>query len=225
VSTAIYQMVLGFDNCYILRGRFCILIDGGSLGQGDNFRKNIQKLAMKPEEIKLIVLTHGHWDHIGSAADIKDISGARIAMHRWEKDVLEKSLQPTPPGGTLWGQILVWLISLCKPFSHISPAKVDIILGDEDVSLAEYGIAGRIIHTPGHSAGSVSVLLDSGEAFVGDLAMAGFPLRFSPGLPILAENMEQVRKSWQKLLSAGAETIYPAHGKPFSADIIRRTLR
>lgn len=224
MNIGIYQMSLGFDNCYVLRGQSCILIDGGSPGQGDKFRSNIQKLAMKPEEIKLIILTHGHWDHVGSAAQIKGISGARIAMHRREKDMLEKSLQLLPPGRTLWGQILVWFMSLIKPLIHITPVKVDILLGDEDVSLAEYGIAGRIIHTPGHSAGSVSVLLNSGEAFVGDLAMAGFPLRCSPDLPILAENMEQVRKSWRKLLNAGAETIYPAHGKSFPAEIIRRAL-
>jgi glyoxylase-like metal-dependent hydrolase (beta-lactamase superfamily II) len=72
--------------------------------------------------------------------------------------------------------------------------------------------------------GSVSVLLETGDAFVGDLAMSDFPLRFSPGLPVLAEDMQQVRESWKVLLDAGAKTVYPAHGKPFSADIIRRIL-
>ena len=61
------------------------------------------------------------------------------------------------------------------------------------MSLAGYGIPGKIIYTPGHSMGSVSVLLDNGEAFVGDLAMNEFPLRLSPGLPIFAEDMEKRR--------------------------------
>ena len=92
------------------------------------------------------------------------------------------------------------------------------------MSLAGYGIPGKIIYTPGHSVGSVSVLLDSGDAFVGDLAMNAFPLRLSPGLPIFAEDMEKVKASWRRLLGDGAKTVYPAHGKPFAAELIRKSL-
>ena len=90
--------------------------------------------------------------------------------------------------------------------------------------LAECGIPGRVIHTPGHTAGSVSVLLETGDALVGCMAHSGFPFRLSPGLPIFAEDLEKLRKSWKLLLDQGAKTIYPAHGEPFSADIIRRVL-
>jgi glyoxylase-like metal-dependent hydrolase (beta-lactamase superfamily II) len=103
---------------------------------------------------------------------------------------------------------------------HISPAtNVDIVLGDGDFRLTEYGIPGKIVFTHGHSIGSVSVLLETGDAFVGDLTMNGFPLRLNPGLPILAENMQKVRASWKVLLDQGAKTIYPAHGKPFSVKL------
>jgi glyoxylase-like metal-dependent hydrolase (beta-lactamase superfamily II) len=54
--------------------------------------------------------------------------------------------------------------------------------------------------------------------------MAEFPLRLGPGLPTLAEDMQKVRESWKLLVDGGAETIYPAHGNPFSVDIIRRAL-
>ena len=72
--------------------------------------------------------------------------------------------------------------------------------------------------------GSVSVLLETGDAFVGDLAMNGLPMRIGPGLPIFAEDLQKVKESWQLLLDRGAKTVYPAHGKPFSADAIRRIL-
>ena len=73
-----------------------------------------------------------------------------------------------PPGITLWGKISTKLFSwFLVPFVHISPTKVDIILEEEAFSLEEYGISGSIIYTPGHSTGSVSILLDTGEAFVG----------------------------------------------------------
>jgi hydroxyacylglutathione hydrolase len=107
---------------------------------------------------------------------------------------------------------------------HIPATNVDVVLGDEALSLLEYGIPGKVIYTPGHTMGSVSVLLETGDALVGDLAMNGFPLRLSPGLPSAAEDMQRVKESWKLLLDEGAETVYPGHGKPFSAEIIRRAL-
>jgi glyoxylase-like metal-dependent hydrolase (beta-lactamase superfamily II) len=200
------------------------MIDGGAPKQVKGFIKAMGKLSIKPKDIRLIVLTHGHWDHIGSAKEIKELTGAKIALHKEEKDWLEKSLKPLPPGVTAWGKIFVKIMAMFMPLVHIPSTKVDIVLGDGDFSLTEYGIQGKIMHTPGHSMGSVSVLLETGDAFVGDLAMNMLPLRLGPGLPILAEDMQKVRESWQLLLDAGAKTIYPAHGEPFSVDMIREAL-
>lgn len=111
------------------------------------------------------------------------------------------------------------------PFLQVPAGRVDWELADEEYPLADYGIQGRIIPTPGHSPGSVSVLLDSGDVFVGDLAMNNPPLRFSPGLPIFAEDFDQVKKSWEKLLDMGAKTVHPAHGKSFPVEVIRRELK
>lgn len=98
------------------------------------------------------------------------------------------------------------------------------MVGDEGLLLTDYGIPGRVIYTPGHTAGSLSVLLDSGDAFVGCLAMNKLPFRLSPGLPIFAEDIQKVKESWKHLLGLGAKTVYPGHGEPFSADIIRKAL-
>jgi len=103
--------------------------------------------------------------------------------------------------------------------------QVDVLLGDEGISLAEYGISGKIIHTPGHSPGSVSVLLDTGDAFVGCLAQNGLPFCLRPSLPIYADDVEKVKESWRALIAEGAGTIYPGHGKPFSIDVIKEVVR
>ena len=110
------------------------------------------------------------------------------------------------------------------PLITVPATGVDRRLSDEVTSLAEFGIAGKVIPTPGHSPGSVSVLLESGEAFVGDLAMNRLPLRLSPGLPIFADDPDQVVQSWRRLLELGVTTVYPAHGKPFSADVMRAAI-
>ena len=66
--------------------------------------------------------------------------------------------------------------------------------------------------------------IESGDAFVGDLAMNRPPLRFSPGLPIFADQPSDVIKSWKTLLALGAKMVYPAHGKPFPSSIIARKI-
>jgi hydroxyacylglutathione hydrolase len=224
VNVRIHPVKLGVDHCYILQGDGIIMIDGGTPGQAKHFMEALERLSIRPGDIRLIVLTHGHWDHIGSAREIKEITGAPIALHRREKDWLEKSLKPLPPGVTTWGHIFARIMAIFMPLVHVPATDVDLVLGDAEFSLLEYGIPGQIIYTPGHSRGSVSVLLESEEAFVGDLAMSEFPLRLTPGLPIFAEDMQKVKESWKVLLDKGAKTIYPAHGKPFPADIIRKAL-
>jgi len=225
MGVRIHPIQLGLDRVYVLKGQGVVLIDGGAPKQIDNFLKGLEDVSIEPREVKLIVITHGHWDHIASARDIKDLTGAKIAMHHREKDGLEKPLKLNPPGVTAWGRILSKAVDiLILPLVRIPPAEVDLVLDDGEFSLAEYGVPGTVIPSPGHSSGSVSVLLETGEAFVGDLAMNALPLRLSPGLPIFAEDTQKLRESWQMLLDRGAKTVYPAHGDPFPVEIIREAL-
>lgn len=220
----IHPIVLGPDHCYIIREKGTIMVDGGAPRKAKEFAESIKKIPVRPEDVRLIVITHGHWDHIASAKEIKELTGGKIAMHYREKEWLEKSLKPMPPGVTAWGKILSKMITMYLPLVHIPATQVDVVIGDEGLALEEYGIPGRVIWTPGHSSGSVSILLETGDAFVGDMAMNKFPLSLRPGLPIFAENNDKLKESWRSLLVRGAKTVYPAHGEPFSADIIRQAL-
>ncbi len=225
MNVFIHTMKLGADRCYLLQGDGIVMIDGGSPGMMRGFLRAMDRLSLIPDEIGLIILTHGHWDHIGSASVIRDITGAKVALHREEKAWLEKSQKRLEPGVTAWGRLLAGVMEGLLPWIDIPSAKVDVILENRAFSLSDYGIPGSVLPTPGHSRGSVSVLLETGEAFVGDLAMNAWPLRLGPGLPVFAEDVRQVRESWTLLLHAGAKTVYPAHGKPFPAEVIRKALR
>ena len=225
VSISIHMIRLGLDHCYIIQDKGVIMIDGGFPKKKRAFKQAISETPINPSEIQLLLLTHGHFDHVGSAKDIKEITGARIAVHHADKEMVERALLVWPPAVTTWGHIVRAMLNPLTPLLFRFPAtQIDVVLGDEGLSLTEYGIPGRVIHTPGHTAGSVSVLLESGDAFVGCMTHNNLPFRLSPGLPIFAEDLEQLRESWKLLLNLGAKTIYPAHGEPFSADIIRRIL-
>lgn len=222
----IHAFQLGIDRCYLIQGDGTVMIDGGCPNKMRRFLAALEKLALRPDTIKLVVLSHGHWDHIGSAKVIKDITGAKIALHGAEKAWLEQSLKPLPRGMTAWSRLLAGVVAMYLPFVDIPAAEVDVVLEDRAYSLADYGIPGKILPTPGHSSGSVSVLLETGDAFVGDLAMNLFPLRLGQGrLPLFAEDIAQVRQSWTLLLYEGAKMIYPAHGNPFPAELVRKALR
>jgi len=220
----IVTIPLGFDQCYVLKGEGVIAIDAGQPRKGEIFVRAVESVAVKPQDVKLIVLTHGHWDHIGSAGEIKALTGAPLAMHRSEVNWLECSLTPLSPGVTPWGRVFNALHKVLMPLVKVPPAKVDIQLDDDGLSLMDYGIPGQVLYTPGHSSGSMSVLLDSGDAFVGDLAMNRFPLRLSPGLPIFADDPAAVVDSWKRLIELVASTVYPAHGRPFPISMIEKAI-
>jgi glyoxylase-like metal-dependent hydrolase (beta-lactamase superfamily II) len=224
MATQIVSMKLGNTNCFVLQDKGTILIDAGGPKQAKKFKKELDKASIKPEDIKLILITHGHFDHIGSADEIKAMTGAKLAMHEADKANLEKGEVNFPPGVTGWGRFLMSILNRLKSMIKFPSSNVDIVLKDQEVSLEEYGIAGKVIPTPGHSAGSVTVLLDSGEAFVGDMAMNGPPLRLGPGLPAFAVDLPELKESWKSLLDRGVKSIYQSHGKPVSIEDMRKAL-
>jgi hydroxyacylglutathione hydrolase len=224
MSVRIYPIRLGMDDCYVIQDRGTIMVDGGFPGSARAFTKALEKLSIEPIEIQLVILTHGHFDHIGSANTIRQQTGAKVVLHQADKEQLEKDKMTWPPGITPWGKISRGLF---KPILSLLPyemPQVDILLGDEGLSLEAYGVSGRIIHTPGHSPGSVTVLLDTGDAFVGCLAQNSLPFCLQPRLPIYAQDIEKIKQSWQVLIAEGARTIYPGHGKPFSIAVIKDVL-
>ena len=127
----IFQIELRFDQCYVSKSEGVIAVDAGAPNKGRNFSRGLEKASINPQDVQLIVITHGNWGHIGSAGKLKAITGAKLAMHRREVNWLEQSLTPLPPGITLWGRVFISLHKKFMLLINIPPAKVDVALGDD----------------------------------------------------------------------------------------------
>ncbi len=194
-----------------------ILIDTGEPGRAGIFWDYLREQEIDPIEIKLIILTHAHYDHAGNCKEIKDRTGAKVLIHRDEVRTLQTGMTEVPRSTNVWGSIYARIMGVSSP--NFEPLSPDIVV-EGDCDLMDCSLSGKILHTPGHTRGSISVLLDSGEAFVGDLLMPVHP--FSDGMPLFAEDTKKVVESWQKLLAGGAERIYPSHGKTITAEYLNK---
>jgi len=221
----IERIKAGIDNVYLLRNdKGTILIDAGYPGKAKTLDKALKKNNIMVGDISLVILTHAHWDHIGNTKYLSDVWKAKIAVHHIEAGVVKAGTVAMPPGRTTWGRLFGVFLSVIAKNYTLPKCEVDIHISDDGMLLKDFGFQGRVLHTPGHSDGSVSIIFESGEAFVGDCAMNGFPLTMSPGLPIFATNEGALGQSWQKIIQSGAKTIFPAHGGKFHVSIIEKEL-
>lgn len=196
-----------------------ILVDTGQPNGQNKIGKLLNNKKINPKDIKLIIITHAHQDHTANVVYFKKISGAKILIHEAEKEAFEKgSNSPTVPYNLL-GKFFSKIIKEAK----IDVTKADIIINNE-FSLEEYGIKGKIIPTPGHTKGSLSVIVND-IIIVGDLIMGGFIKAKQAGIPFILTNKDNIIKSLKKLISYNPQTIYAGHGGPFTKEQIKKLIK
>ncbi len=153
-----------------------------------------------------------------------EASHAPVLVSRIEAPAIASGQALSPGGITFVGWLLSRMMGSFVRAASGHPVKPDVEVDDE-LPLDKFGVKGRAIHTPGHTAGSLSLLLDTGEAFVGDLC-AKAPL-FSGGsyVPFFGDSREEVYASWRRLLDAGATVFHADHNRePIPAEVLRDEL-
>ena len=195
-------------NAYLITGQKHILVDPGPPGTAGELLEQLSRHRISLSEIGLIVLTHGHPDHFGSASQLKEWTRAPLAVHELDAEYVNFGSLPVLKPVTRLGGMLKSLF-----FVKSEPVEPDIILHEGD-RLSRYAGKGRVIQTPGHTAGSISILLPDGMCIVGDLLMRGVRAS-TPSVPWFAENEAEARDSIQKVVNAGAKTLLAGHGGPF----------
>jgi glyoxylase-like metal-dependent hydrolase (beta-lactamase superfamily II) len=210
----IIRIPMGTSNAYLVANKgHAILIDAGMKKKEKKIIDALQRMNRSPHDIKLIILTHAHYDHCGSLKALKDITRARILVHKAEADCLKQGYCEVPQG-TMWFSKALSFIgrTLAKKLVEYDPVTPDITISKR-FDLHEYGIDGYILPTPGHTAGSISVIIEERHALVGDTL---FHIVKHSVFPPYANDQDELLRSWKQLLEIGCENFYPGHGKPFT---------
>lgn len=202
-----------------------ILVDAGLPGSERKIERALAAQGVSFSHIKLIVITHAHVDHAGSAARIRDLSGAPIVAHDGDARHLSRE-EPMSFCPTGWfGRLFIKTRLMYEPYVGFRP---DILLANDDaLDLSRFGFAGVVKHTPGHTAGSISVELASKDALVGDLIASGVLLggivRTSHAKrPPFEDNPHAVGNALQRLVDSGMERFYMGHGGPLMSSEVAR---
>lgn len=151
------------SNCYLLRGERPVLVDTGAPGDLKRILTALKASGVRLEQLALILLTHGHSDHAGCAAELRRRSGAQIAIHAGDAPLVRAGRNGVIAVQDSLGRVLRPFVD--EEFEAFAP---DLVF-EQGIALEPYGLRGRVLPTPGHTAGSVSVVLASGEALIGDV--------------------------------------------------------
>lgn len=208
----IRQIKLRLSNAYLLLGEKIVIVDSGGPGESAAILEAIRQSGRSPDEVSLILHTHGHSDHAGSTSELQAVLKVPAAVHARDSDMLRngrnRPLQPT----RLSGRLLLGMVD--QPFPPFSP---DIEF-ESGFDLQPYGVPGQALPLPGHTRGSAAVFLDDRQVIGGDVLMGGsMGGKLLPGwvrFHYFAEDRAALAESIQMLARYQPTTVHVGHGGP-----------
>lgn len=191
-------------NCYVIRGKTGdILIDTGT----PEYRDEIETWLLN-YNIKLIVLTHGHNDHIGNAAYFSKLYDVPIAMHKDDEALAENNLCRSFYAVGICGNI-AGILSEKQMRQESESFDVDFYLKDGDLIGKEYGIDAVVVGFSGHTRGSIGIYHNE-DLYVGDAVMN----YVYPSYPYICESPKEARISINKIHLFKPRRLFFGHGTP-----------
>lgn len=205
-------MKLGDVNCYLVKtGENYVLMDTGPSNKRFELEKELENAGCTLENLKLIIITHGDFDHTGNAAYLREKYNTKIAMHYDDLGMVDH-------GDMFWNRKGNFFIKRIAPvlfrFDKSERFKPDLYVKEGD-DLSEYGFDAKVIYLPGHSKGSIGIITADNNLFCGDL----FENTVKPDLNSIMDNKAAANASVEKLKKLNIDAVYPGHGEPFSMDI------
>jgi glyoxylase-like metal-dependent hydrolase (beta-lactamase superfamily II) len=206
---------MGMVNAYLIDAPGGhLLIDTGNSSARKELCSELENCGCSSRSFKLVILTHGDFDHIGNAAYLRKTYGVRIAMHTDDLGMAER--------GDMFANrnkpniIFKLLMPIFSGFGRDQRFTPDIPVGD-GYEFSEYGFDARVVSLPGHSKGSIGILTGEGELFCGDL----FENIKGPTLNSLMDDPAAAKDSIEKLDAMQITMVYPGHGQPFTMESLK----
>ena len=216
---------LKLTNCYLVpNGRAYLLVDTGYEYEWERLVGELARHGVGLQDISHLVLTHAHDDHAGLAARLLAANPAiTLVASRLAAEGLTAGKHINMLGAGYInrrvGALLRLKGKLDKRWTHTFPPCPfrERDLAVDECTLGDIGIAldGRIVATPGHTRDSISLVFGNGDALAGDAAADFLAWAGTKHCVISVNDLDAYYASWRKLATAGARTIYPAHGSPF----------
>jgi glyoxylase-like metal-dependent hydrolase (beta-lactamase superfamily II) len=206
-------ITFGGVNCYLIHttsGFF--LVDTGFSKKRYEIERELEIEGCTPGKLKLILLTHGDFDHCGNCAYFRKKFSAKIAMNAADKGMVENgdmfyNRKANVLMRFMGKLILFFLKTNLNKSDRFTP---DFFLED-GLDLSDFGFDAKIVCLPGHSKGSIGVLTGAGDLFCGDL----LENKKKPAKNSLTVDNEAFKASVEKLKQLKVGTVHPGHGKAF----------
>ncbi|MBD3349003.1 MAG: MBL fold metallo-hydrolase [Candidatus Eisenbacteria bacterium] len=202
------------SNAYlVVSDRGLLLVDGGMAADVPRIVSQIESLGRAVAALKGIVVTHAHGDHTGGVTELVRRSGASVMAHRDEAPYIEGD--ESLPAGSLIQRAVRWLDDLISGGSK--GVEVEKKLGDQDCLEFLGGL--RVIHTPGHTPGSISLYQEQREIlFCGDLLFNGDLFTGRGGLRqaprFFSAEPDEATRSLEGLAELDVKVLCVGHGEP-----------
>lgn len=219
----------GLINAHLVIGAHgTILVDAGLPDSEHKVEAALRRENRRMEDISLIVVTHAHVDHAGSASRIRERSGAPIVGHEADASHFGRETPMTFCPTGWFGRLFLCTKLMLEPYVGFRP-DIELAVGAE-LDMAQYGVDGVIRHTPGHTEGSISVELPTGDALVGDLLASGILLggiarTDHAKRPPFEDDPGRVAEHLVRMVDAGYERFHVGHGGPVAAAEVARHAR
>ena len=203
----IKKIVCGTVNCYLLSEKnYAILVDTGEAGYEE---KVIQ--ACEGKKLRLLVLTHGHVDHIQNAAYFAGKFDVPIAMNKKDLELIENQFAQVLEGSGIFGKILATVSRRKMKKNNIEAFVPDVFLQEGD-SLKSYGVMASVLELPGHTEGSIALDVEGKSIIVGDALMH----MGVAGIPSIYGDKVKLHNSAKRITALGDRIIYFGHGAPMA---------
>ena len=215
----VHRLPLYGTNAYVISGEHHVLVDTGPERARAELLAGLRNLGLGGEELSLVLATHAHATSIGNARFLQRTFRVPVAVHGADAPILASGLDRKVSLTDPIGVVMRWLGD-----TRFEATPPDVVFG-HTLALDAFGSAGTVVHTPGHTIGSVSVVLPTGDAIIGDLLMGGsFGGRLmsrSPGRHYFAEVPKRVVRSLALLQRLGVERMHPGTGEVLQMDDVR----